>query len=168
MIDYLPTKPVKSVIIDYNQLAEFWAMIPDYCRIRVPEKIFRATEDGYNIKTLYERCGEYHGSYHVCVMFIKSLDGAVFGCFLDTFPTVTTFSQFQGGDESFVFMLKPGQCHWNTTYDNDYFMLCEPTYMTVGAKGDGPAIRLDEKLKNGKSYSSETFKNPILTGKEGF
>ena len=42
-------------------------------------------------------------------------------------------------------------------------MLCEPTYLTIGANGQGPAIRFDEKLETGRSYSSETFQNDILT-----
>ena len=31
------------------------------------------------------------------------------------------------------------------------------TVGTAGDKGTGPALRLDEKLENGKSYVSETF-----------
>ena len=43
--------------------------------------------------------------------------------------------------------------------------------MTVGSAGDkgqGPAIRLDERLEKGKSYQSETFMNSLLTEKTGF
>ena len=35
--------------------------------------------------------------------------------------------------------------------------------MTVGANGEGPALRLDDKLQTGRSYHSETFDNDLLT-----
>ena len=52
---------------------------------------------------------------------------------------------------------------FKSTGENERFMLCEPTYLTIGANGQGPAIRFDEKLETGRSYCSETFQNDILT-----
>lgn len=39
--------------------------------------------------------------------------------------------------------------------------------MAIGAGGDGPAIRLDELLKTGRSYKSATFENKVLSGTGG-
>jgi hypothetical protein len=35
----------------------------------------------------------------------------------------------------------------------------------MGAGGDGPALRIDEFLKIGKSYNCETFGSPSFTGR---
>lgn len=50
MIDYLPNAPLKSTIIDYNTYAQFWLTVPPYIRIRIPQLVFKASEDGYNIQ----------------------------------------------------------------------------------------------------------------------
>ena len=52
-----------------------------------------------------------------------------------------------------------------TTGKNDYHMLCQPDYLNIGAQGDGPALNLDDTLKNCYSYKSLTFNNEILTGR---
>ena len=49
MIDYLPSAPLKSGLIDYLTYAHFWMMVPPYIRIRIPQLVFKATEDGYNL-----------------------------------------------------------------------------------------------------------------------
>jgi len=49
IVDYLPNAPLKSNLINYEQFAEFWKMVPSYVRIRIPQFVFRATEDGYNL-----------------------------------------------------------------------------------------------------------------------
>ena len=94
LIDYLPTKPIKSEIIDYRQLAEFWSLLPDYCRIRVPDLIFRATEHGYNLKTIYSSAEPHYDTYVLAAMFIKTTEGAIFGAFLDVMPNVPVKTNF--------------------------------------------------------------------------
>ena len=41
-------------------------------------------------------------------------------------------------------------------------MYCEYKCLTIGSGGDGPAIRLDETVTNGRTSACETFDNPIL------
>lgn len=41
-------------------------------------------------------------------------------------------------------------------------MYCEYKCLTIGSGGDGPAIRLDETLTNGRTSACDTFNNPIL------
>ena len=48
-------------------------------------------------------------------------------------------------------------------------MLADFDYLAIGMEEEGPALRLDDKLKNGKSYRSLTYENDLLTCKiEGF
>ena len=72
-------------------------------------------------------------------------------------------AKFQGSSESFVFKVQPGDFeYFPATSLNKYYMYCEYKSLTIGSEGDGPAIRLDEKLTNGRTCASETFGNPIL------
>ena len=41
-------------------------------------------------------------------------------------------------------------------------MYCEYKCLTIGSGGDGPAIRLDEKMTEGRTSACETFDSPIL------
>ena len=39
--------------------------LPEIMRIRIPEVIYKANMDGFNIKTLYRKCEDYvHGYEH--------------------------------------------------------------------------------------------------------
>ena len=49
MVDYLPNAPLRSSIIDYTTYAHFWMLVPSYIRIRIPQLVFKASEDGYNV-----------------------------------------------------------------------------------------------------------------------
>lgn len=44
-------------------------------------------------------------------------------------------------------------------------MLADVHYLAFGMGGEGPALRLDEQFKNGKSYNSLTYANDLLTCK---
>lgn len=43
MIDYLPSAPLKSGLISYEEYANFWMLMPPYIRIRIPQLIFKAS-----------------------------------------------------------------------------------------------------------------------------
>lgn len=36
LIDYLPTHPIKSEIVNFDQFIQFWRMVPNDVRIRIP------------------------------------------------------------------------------------------------------------------------------------
>lgn len=36
-------------------------------------------------------------------------------------------------------------------------------YFSIGGEGDGPALRINEKLEKGQTNQCETFGSPILT-----
>eukprot|EP00351_Strombidinopsis_sp_SopsisLIS2011_P004402 CAMPEP_0116870406 /NCGR_PEP_ID=MMETSP0463-20121206/291_1 /TAXON_ID=181622 /ORGANISM="Strombidinopsis sp, Strain SopsisLIS2011" /LENGTH=56 /DNA_ID=CAMNT_0004506865 /DNA_START=1069 /DNA_END=1239 /DNA_ORIENTATION=- len=53
-------------------------------------------------------------------------------------------NKFIGGTETFVFSVQPRAEAYYFTEANMRFALCDLKYMTVGANGEGPAIRIDE------------------------
>jgi len=77
-------------------------------------------------------------------------------------------NKYVGEAENFVFSLDPALVQYKSTQKNDNYLLCHPTYLTIGQGGDGPAIRLNEDFKCCKSYSCDTYGSLCLTGKEGF
>lgn len=83
MVDYLPNTELKSNIVNHSGFARLWGMFPAYAKIRVPNLIFRASVDGYNIHTLYDKCGDYYDSFYNCIIIILTKDKGIFGCYLD-------------------------------------------------------------------------------------
>mmetsp|Transcript_44325 Transcript_44325/g.60123 ORF Transcript_44325/g.60123 Transcript_44325/m.60123 type:complete len:80 (+) Transcript_44325:1376-1615(+) len=79
----------------------------------------------------------------MCLMFIHTTKNKKFGCFLDTVP-IRAGNQFLGSTETMVFTIEPETKPYYFTEKNMRFMLCDVEYLTVGANGEGPAIRLDE------------------------
>jgi hypothetical protein len=86
MIDYLPNAPLNSSIIEYYTYACFWMIVPPYIRIRIPQLVFKASEDGYNLQQLYAATEQYADSYYTCLILIRDLEDNVFGALVDTVP----------------------------------------------------------------------------------
>ena len=61
---------IKSTIVNYEQFAYMWVLLPNPLRIRIPKTVFTASVDGYNLITLYNKCREYVKSYCSCVILI--------------------------------------------------------------------------------------------------
>jgi len=129
--------------------------LPEIMRLRIPQVIYKASVDGYQLSNVYRRCEEYVESYSACVILIESEDGAVFGALVDSIPVCS--SKFQSSGESFVFTLHPEVNKYPFTGKNNYVSLFAMDYFTIGTGNDGPALRVDELLKIGRSYASETF-----------
>jgi len=62
-------------------------MVPNYLRIRIPELVYKASRDGYNLSKLYSETEEHAESYYSCLVLIRDTDSNVFGALLDTVPT---------------------------------------------------------------------------------
>ena len=139
-------------------------MVPNYVRIRIPQIVFKASEDGFNIRNLYNSVDEYVDSYQMCLILIKTNNDQVFGVFLDMMPFPNS-QQFQGGHDSFVFTVRPNLEAFYSTQKNDFILMAALDYMAVGAGGKGPALRIDDLLKDGNTYVSDTFENKLLHGR---
>ena len=157
----LPTKPVTSEIINYDQLAVLWGFLQSEVRIRIPQTIFQSTEHGGNLQTLYRKCSEYSESYEHAILLVKTTDNAVFGAYLDVMPQFKQ-DKFQGTPASFVFSLSPSVQKYTCVGEKARVGLFDKDYLCVGFDGKGPAIRVDDLLKTGRTYESETFRNQPL------
>jgi hypothetical protein len=79
--------------------------------MRIPKLIFRASRDGYNIHTLYDKALEHKDSYHHVAIFVQTIpyedgDALTFGGYMDEVPYINN-DKYQGGPDSFVFTVKP-------------------------------------------------------------
>jgi len=68
--------------------------------------LFKGSDHGYNLNTLYNKCEGFSDSYEHCVILIESVNGAIFGAYLDLLPDKKQ-KKFVGSYDSFVFTLKP-------------------------------------------------------------
>jgi hypothetical protein len=81
--EYVPNVPTNSKILDYDDFARIWKLLPDYVKIRVPELIFCTQTDGYNIKNLYRVSSEFKNEYKFSLIICQSTSGKIFGAFVD-------------------------------------------------------------------------------------
>ncbi len=83
-----------------------------------------------------------------------------------------------GTDISFCFIISPEKKSEKFSHSllNKFVLICTPEYFSFGGGGEyifinivrgGAAIRLDGDLEKGYTYTSETFENKLLNGKEG-
>ena len=83
-------------------------------------------------------------SYHYSMILIRTKTKHVFGAFITAFPILTNAVQFSGTDDSFVFSVdKDDALIYNSSGKNQYYMISQRENLTIGSKGDGPAIFLD-------------------------
>lgn len=68
--DYMPNVPLNSTIINFEELASIWRMMPDYVKIRVPELFFACQTDGYNINNLYRKCAPIQNDYKFSLLLM--------------------------------------------------------------------------------------------------
>ena len=138
--------------------------LPEVIRIRFPVVLFKASEHGYNIKNLYQICDQYNEGYEHVILLIETTESAIFGAYLDVIPAPVE-NKFVGSADSFVFTLSPQLNKFSAADNVQIHKVClfEPNYFCVGFDGDGPAIRVDDQFKQGRSYKSATFNNEPLT-----
>lgn len=135
--------------------------LPEIMRLRIPQVIYQSSNDGYQLSNVYRKCAEYAESYSACTVLIEAEDGAIFGALIDTMPICS--SKFQGSGDSFVFTLHPEVNKYPFSSKNNQIALFAMDYFLIGMGDKGPALRVDEQLKIGRSYKSETFQNDPLT-----
>jgi hypothetical protein len=105
-----------------------------------------------------DEVGEDVQSYHYCLLLIKTTKDEVFGAFITAFPTFNPRVTFVGTQESFVFKVCPGDFEvYDSSGVNNFYMHADFNSITIGSGGDGPAIRLDKDLHEGRTCYSETF-----------
>ena len=133
-MEYMPNCALNSSIVQYEEFARIWKMMPDYVKIRIPELLYASTSDGFNIQNLYRKCAPYKYEYKFSLLIIQTKQNQVFGAFIDEVIRKSP-KGYLGSAESFVFTLKPEvKCYYDVGVNSRYF-LGELEYFQIGGEG---------------------------------
>lgn len=104
--DYMPNCPMNSTILKFDEFVKLWSFLPDYVKIRIPELVYNAGTDGFNLAQLYRKMAVYKNEYKFSLLLIQTKKNEVFGAFIDEVFR-KYLKGYVGSPDSFVFTLKP-------------------------------------------------------------
>lgn len=126
--DYMPNFKDKSMIVSYGEFSTIWKMLPGYVKIRIPQLVFCAGADGFNLNTLYRKLQPFKNEYKFTLVIVQTKNDQVFGCYIDDVFIRNTKSQYIGSGECFVFSLKPSTRAYYDTGINMRYLYTESNY----------------------------------------
>ena len=68
----MPNITLKSEIVQYDDFAKIWRMMPDYVKIRVPELLYASTSDGFNLQNLYRKLAPFKHEYKFTLLLVQT------------------------------------------------------------------------------------------------
>lgn len=132
--DYVPNCPLNSQILKFEDFAKMWQFLPDYVRIRIPELLYCANADGFNLQSLYRKMQPYKNEYKFTLILIQTKNDQVFGAFVDDVFR-KYLKGYIGSNDCFVFSLKPEiRVHYDANV-NQRYVLAEQEYFQIGGEG---------------------------------
>jgi hypothetical protein len=155
---YLPTIKGGNLLTDY-EIIHLWEILPQEYKIKNGELIYQASKDGYNLSNLIGLKEKYNKKTKV-LFLIETQKGDKFG-FISSNIIMHTDNQYQRPSTSFLFTIKP-KFKLYTPIDSDEILYVTTKDFIFGNGSNGPAIQLNQDLKEGDSYSGGCFKNPCL------
>ena len=155
---YLPTIKGGNLLTDYEKI-HLWEILPQEYKIKNGELIYQASKDGYNLPNLIGLEENYDKKTKV-LFLIETQKGDKFG-FISSNLIMHTDNQYQRPSASFLFTIKP-KFKLYYPIDSDEILYVTSKDFIFGNGSNGPAIQLNQDLKEGDSYSGGCFKNPCL------
>ena len=155
---YLPTIKGGNLLTDY-EIIHLWEILPQEYKIKNGELIYQASKDGYNLSNLIGLKEKYNKKTKV-LFLIETQKGDKFG-FISSNLIMHTDNQYQRPSASFLFTIKP-KFKLYSPIDSDEILYITTKDFIFGNGSNGPAIQLNQDLKEGDSYSGGCFKNPCL------
>lgn len=155
---YLPIIKGGNLLTNY-EIIHLWEIMPQEYKIKNGELIYQASKDGYNLPNLIGLEEKYNKKTKV-LFLIETQKGDKFG-FISSNIIMHTDNQYQRPSTSFLFTIKP-KFKLYTPIDSDEILYVTTKDFIFGNGSNGPAIQLNQDLKEGDSYSGGCFKNPCL------
>lgn len=115
---------MNSTILKFDEFAKMWHFLPDYVKIRIPELLYCAARDGFNLNSLYRKMQPFKNEYKFTLIIIQTKNDEVFGAFIDDVFR-KYLKGYIGSNDCFVFSLKPELKCYNDTNDNQRYLLGE-------------------------------------------
>ncbi|KAG5453916.1 Nuclear receptor coactivator 7 [Clonorchis sinensis] len=149
-----------SAILSDDMLEDLGANFPTHWIGSNLRLVYKTEQDGYSLHTLYRKAREVTGGV---LLLIRDTSGMVFGALMS--ETMHCSQHFYGTGETCVFHWSPDFKRYDWTKKNYFFMRGSPASFQIGGQSGRNAIWFDEALKYGRSEPTDTFDNPILSGR---
>ncbi len=136
--------------------------LPRLYQVAKLQLIFSTALHGYSLATLYDRSKNFTSAKGM-LFCLKTTLGAVFGGFSNEVFQVTEEYHI-GSEDCLVFSILPERRVYKSAGINPDHLRCCSKYFSMGGRGHGEAIRINDSFESGTTYASETYANVPLTG----
>ena len=161
---YLPTFKGGDLLTDY-EIIQLWRVLPFEYKIKNASLIYQASKDGYNLPNILTMEEKYNKNTNI-LFLIETEKEDKFG-FISSNLIMHTDNKYQRPSASLLFTIgKEPKIY--SPIDSDEILYVTSKDFIFGNGPSGPAIQLNQDLKEGDSYSGGCFNNPCLVkDKEG-
>jgi hypothetical protein len=151
---YLPIIKGGNLLTDY-EIMHLWEILPQEYKIKNGELIYQASKDGYNLPNLIG-LEEKYTKNTIVLFLIETEKSDKFG-FISSNLIMHTDNQYQRPSASFLFTIKP-KFKLYSPIDSDEILYVTTKDFIFGNGSNGPAIQLNQDLKESVSYSGVALK----------
>jgi hypothetical protein len=143
----------RGTILTKGEIDSVHEVIPLRFRNRPWRLLYSTREHGISLQTLYKNCLQ-QGS---CLLIVKTENFETLGAFAPE-PFLINHAKYYGSGETILFTFKNDKFQtYRWTQKNENFVYSGKQYLSFG--GPRPALCLNEELKDGSSYPSDTYGN---------
>ena len=155
---YLPTFKGGNLLTDY-EIIQLWKVLPFEFKIKNATLIYQASKDGYNLPNIIGMEDKYNKNTNI-LFLIETEKGDKFG-FISSNIIMHTDNKYQRPNTSLLFTINK-EPKLYTPIDSDEILYVTSKDFIFGNGPNGPAIQLNQDLKEGDSYPGGCFNNPCL------
>ena len=156
---YLPTFKGGNLLTDY-EIIHLWKILPFEYKIKNASLIYQASKDGYNLPNIISLEDKYNKNTNI-LFLIETEKGDKFG-FISSNLIIHTDNKYQRPNSSLLFTIRPQFNIYSPIVDSDEILYVTTKDFIFGNGPNGPAIQLNQDLKEGDSYNGGCFNNPCL------
>ena len=163
-IQYTPETNVQSEIFNNTQLMELHSRLPYYHQYSNLRLIYSISKDGCLMKTFYQKVSGENN----LIFAVKDDDNNIFGAYSS--EEFNNSGKFFGTGECFLYTFyKENRIHvYNATGINEHYLYGDDNQIAFGCSDDYFSLTLENDFYSGYSKPTQTYKNPILNGKDKF
>ena len=155
---YLPKVTGGNILTDF-QIIHLWEMLPPYYKIKNISLIYQASKDGYNLLTIIGLEEKFNKNTEI-MFLIETEEEDKFGFIMSNLITHTDNKYFRPST-SYLFSICPYYQIYSAG-DSEEILYVSTKHFIFGNGETGPAIQLNEDVKEGDSYGGGCFNNPSL------
>ena len=156
---YLPYFKGGNILTD-KEIIQLWKILPFEYKIKNASIIYQASKDGYNLANIINMEEKYNKNTNI-LFLIETKNEEKFG-FISSNLIIHTNNQYQTPISTLLFTIKPEKNIYTPIDDSEEILYTSSKDFIFGNGANGPAIQLNQDLKEGDSYCGGCFNNPCL------